>query len=238
MNTIKSSCLAAILTLISAVPAAAQYYFNPYSVSNAPNFRPYPWANTTPLPIPYNVGSPVSREPAQAQTPLRWWCPAAHAYYPQVTVCQVGTWQAVYPPPTPRVSQLPPPVTGNEQFRCRDANTNFVYERPEPCAKGDETLSAGTTTPSAGISNPAAGSAGPPPTAATVPSSPSSRAFQEGQVDRRAWEAWFDSQSGDFRAGAEYWAAHRSLRNPGSCTASPPSTNASRNFLLSSGLRC
>jgi restriction system protein len=58
-------------------------------------------------------------------------------------------------------------------------------------------------------------------------SSPSSRAFQEGQVDRRAWEAWFDSQSGDFRAGAEYWAAHRSLRNPGSCTASPPSTNAS-----------
>jgi hypothetical protein len=87
--------------------------------------------------------------------------------------------------------------------------------------------SYGTTPPSPGISNPAARSAGPPPTAATEPSSTSSRAFQEGQADRGAWEAWFNSQSGDYRAGAEYWAAHRSLRNPGSCTGSPPSTSGS-----------
>jgi hypothetical protein len=80
-----------------------------------------------------------------------------HAYYPQVTFCQIGTWEAVYPPPTspPQVTQSPPPqvteepVTGKEQFRCRDPNTNFVYERPEPCAKGDETLSRSGSSPPA-----------------------------------------------------------------------------------------
>jgi hypothetical protein len=34
--------------------------------------------------------------------------------------------------------------------------------------------------------------------------------FQQGQADRQAWEAWFNAQIGDFRAGAEYWAAQRS----------------------------
>jgi hypothetical protein len=65
------------------------------------------------------------------------------------------------------------------------------------------------------------------PIAATPLSPPSSKAFQDGQADRQAWEAWFNSQSGDYRAGAEYWAGHRSLRNLGSRTASPPSTGAS-----------
>ena len=37
-----------------------------------------------------------------------------------------------------------------------------------------------------------------------------SPAFQQGQADRHAWEAWFNAQIGEFRAGAEYWAAHRS----------------------------
>jgi hypothetical protein len=37
-----------------------------------------------------------------------------------------------------------------------------------------------------------------------------SPAFQQGRADRQAWEAWFNAQIGDFRAGAEYWAAHRS----------------------------
>jgi hypothetical protein len=37
-----------------------------------------------------------------------------------------------------------------------------------------------------------------------------SPAFQQGQADRQAWEAWFNAQISEFRAGAEYWAAHRS----------------------------
>jgi hypothetical protein len=38
--------------------------------------------------------------------------------------------------------------------------------------------------------------------------------FQQGQADRQAWEAWFNAQFGEFRAGAEYWAAHRSQPSP------------------------
>jgi hypothetical protein len=41
-----------------------------------------------------------------------------------------------------------------------------------------------------------------------------SPAVQQGQADRQAWEAWFNAQIGEFRAGAEYWAAHRSEPSP------------------------
>ena len=41
-----------------------------------------------------------------------------------------------------------------------------------------------------------------------------SPAFQQGRADRQAWEAWFNAQIGEFRAGAEYWAAHRSEPSP------------------------
>jgi hypothetical protein len=41
-----------------------------------------------------------------------------------------------------------------------------------------------------------------------------SPAFQQGQAGRKAWEAWFNAQIGEFRAGAEYWAAHRSEPSP------------------------
>ena len=44
-------------------------------------------------------------------------------------------------------------------------------------------------------------------------------AYQDGQQDRRRWEAWFNAQSGDFKVGANWWATHRSDDNPGSCSA-------------------
>ena len=50
--------------------------------------------------------------------------------------------------------------------------------------------------------------------------------YQQGQADRQAWEIWFGTLTGDYRAGAEWWAGQRSLRSPGSCTAAPPSTGA------------
>jgi hypothetical protein len=43
-----------------------------------------------------------------------------------------------------RVAENSPPAqpeTVSKKFRCRDPNTNFVYERSEPCARGDVTLS-------------------------------------------------------------------------------------------------
>jgi hypothetical protein len=59
------------------------------------------------------------------------------------------------------------------------------------------------------------------------PSEPQpSAAYRQGQADRLSWESWFSDLTGDERAGADYWAAHRSLPNPGSCSVVPPSTGA------------
>lgn len=44
-----------------------------------------------------------------------------------------------------------------------------------------------------------------------------SPAFEQGAADRQGWEDWFGRLSGDYRSGAEFWAAHRSIQNPGSC---------------------
>ncbi len=69
----------------------------------------------------------------------------------------------------------------------------------------------------------------PSPTATPTPSplgSQPSPAFQQGQADRQSWETWLNSETGDARAGADYWASHRSLPKPESCSANPPSTGA------------
>lgn len=41
--------------------------------------------------------------------------------------------------------------------------------------------------------------------------------FSAGVADRAVMEAWFDSLTGSFKDGAEYWAANRSLRPPPTC---------------------
>lgn len=47
-----------------------------------------------------------------------------------------------------------------------------------------------------------------------------SPSFLQGEADRQSMEQWFNSLSGDFHAGAEYWAAQRNTPNPGSCYGS------------------
>lgn len=74
------------------------------------------------------------------------------------------------------------------------------------------------------LHNPVLSGATVPDSSAAPAAPPPSTASQEGQAARQAWESWFSLQSGDFHAGAEWWAAHRSLPHPGSCTATPPST--------------
>jgi hypothetical protein len=54
------------------------------------------------------------------------------------------------------------------------------------------------------------------PALATAPPNVSP-AFQQGLADRGAWEDWLAATSGDFRNGATYWSAHRSLPRPSSC---------------------
>jgi hypothetical protein len=44
-----------------------------------------------------------------------------------------------------------------------------------------------------------------------------SSAFRDGAADRQAWESWFADLTGDYRAGAGYWAAHRSDPKPATC---------------------
>ena len=52
----------------------------------------------------------------------------------------------------------------------------------------------------------------------TPPNEPaSSRAYEQGLADRRAWEWWFGGLAGAFKDGAEYWAGERSNPQPGSC---------------------
>jgi hypothetical protein len=53
----------------------------------------------------------------------------------------------------------------------------------------------------------------PPPTSDRPPSV----AFMQGAIDRREWENWFASLSGDYRAGAAFWAQQRSTENTDSC---------------------
>jgi hypothetical protein len=48
------------------------------------------------------------------------------------------------------------------------------------------------------------------------PPTPAS-SFDAGLTDRRTYESWFASLTGDFKKGAEYWAGQRSLAKPGSC---------------------
>lgn len=43
-------------------------------------------------------------------------------------------------------------------------------------------------------------------------------AYSDGLADRTAYENWFATLGPPERAGAEYWASQRSLRNPGPCT--------------------
>jgi hypothetical protein len=43
--------------------------------------------------------------------------------------------------------------------------------------------------------------------------------YRAGVADRAEWEHWFNSKSGSFKDGAEYWAGERSKTRPGSCYA-------------------
>lgn len=45
-----------------------------------------------------------------------------------------------------------------------------------------------------------------------------SSAFTAGTEDRKAWETWFASLSGDIKDGAEWWANHRSDKPQPKCT--------------------
>jgi len=75
---------------------------------------------------------------------------------------------------------------------------------------------------SAGRPSPA--TTAPPPSPATAAPSPPPNMYQKGLIDRTAWENWIASLTDDYKKGAEYWAAQRSLSHPGLCSGVPDFT--------------
>lgn len=65
---------------------------------------------------------------------------------------------------------------------------------------------------------PMSGTQSPPPAAASAPKE-ESEAYRQGTADWRALQAWFATQTGDRRAGADYWAGNRSKQDHKSCEA-------------------
>ena len=59
----------------------------------------------------------------------------------------------------------------------------------------------------------------------TAPSAPASSPFDQGVADRAAFEQWVSGLSGEVRRGVDWWAARRSIQNPGSC-GSPAGTSS------------
>lgn len=101
----------------------------------------------------------------------------------------------------------------------------FVSPTPQVQSPTSQQVVPAPSNPNSGRSY---GREQPPSIAQAAPDSLPSTAFRQGQADRQVWETWFNSQTGDYRAGAEYWAAHRSLPNPGSCNSSPQLTDDDR----------
>lgn len=52
-----------------------------------------------------------------------------------------------------------------------------------------------------------------------------SKAYLDGQQDRRVWEAWIGGLSGGMREGAEWWAGIRSSARPPQCSAAPSASD-------------
>ncbi len=86
--------------------------------------------------------------------------------------------------------------------------------QPGPVAPAAPVASPSSTTASAGAAtnNSVAGSAGARSSAIA-----GQDAYTRGITDWRALKAWSDSQTGDRRAGADYWAANRSVPGHTSC---------------------
>jgi len=91
----------------------------------------------------------------------------------------------------------------------------YSYSRTQPQAAA--ALAAAPTAPA---------QAAPVPATAAPTETRSSPAFRQGHTDRQAWETWFGALTGDYRAGAEWWAGERSLPRPEPCNAAPRSTGA------------
>jgi hypothetical protein len=101
------------------------------------------------------------------------------------------------------------PIADRDAYLCLHGDPD-ARETAEACARANAAAEHGGEAPPS------------QPAAATLPTS---AIFLQGQSDRQQYEAWFASQSGDYRAGASYWAANRSHRPAPDCSTAPFPTN-------------
>jgi len=99
----------------------------------------------------------------------------------------------------------------------------WLYEHRDPIISGASQLSRAVsqipnpTPPAAPARPPVTYGSGFAPPASPSPTQPAQKpAYDQGVADWRALQAWFATQTGDRRAGADWWAAHRS-HNPDPC---------------------
>jgi restriction system protein len=130
-------------------------------------------------------------------TALWYYCDPSYTYYPYVSTCS-APWRPVVP-------------SADE------------YKERQPLEGATGAAASQSPSPDPELIAPAASK---PPDAPEQSAAKPSAAFQQGQADRQSWEAWFAGLTGESRAGADYWAAHRSTSHRKPCDAAPPSTGA------------
>lgn len=89
-----------------------------------------------------------------------------------------------------------------------------------------QSANPGTVQATSAVHQPITSAVAPQPTTSAATNSPTPAVsdlvvYGQGQADRRDWENWIAVQSGDFRAGADWWASVRSSKHPPSCDHAP-----------------
>ena len=89
-----------------------------------------------------------------------------------------------------------------------------------------QSANPGTVQATSAVHQPITSAVAPQPTTSAATNSPPPAVsdlvvYGQGQADRRDWENWIAVQSGDFRAGAVWWASVRSSKHPPSCDHAP-----------------
>ncbi len=105
------------------------------------------------------------------------------------------------------------PGRGEWLTRADLVSMGVVVFDPSPASRPSPTASSAVAAMPEAPTNPA--SAAP----AQVPAIAMSHSFEQGNADRRAWDAWLSAQHGPYRDGAAFWGSQHELAEPRSCSS-------------------
>jgi DNA-binding helix-hairpin-helix protein with protein kinase domain len=188
----------------------------PAAISPAPPARPV---------LPPHVVTDLNgqRQPSDGydwsdsnHTSVKWSLGKVSKFYPHVVASDTeGDWQpedgydwvnpnnradkTVRWVPTTPSARYPNVLTGPVEGQWRPANGyTWVLNPPQPGDMRVRPIGSGDTS--------------------TLQPSPAA-SYQQGMADRAALEQWVSDLTGDFRRGSDWWAARRSVPNPGTCNS-------------------